>query len=1024
MTRDASASGARFFGALLAALLLLPSCGGGGGSGDITCRNVLDCPAGLLCLNGICRVGGGGGDASTPCSDASPCPGGQVCTDGRCVSADGGSTGCSCAPEDPCTAVTPGCADGGCARTGSECLASGDCEDGEPCTVDRCVCGYCEVEASADEGCCVTSAECDDGAACTIDTCVFNRCRHEGAPGCCARDADCDDLDPCTVDLCRDETCAHEPLGGGCCTSDRECDDGEWCTKDACVGGRCVHPRTVPDPRCGCATSAMCEDGNPCTTDRCEDRVCRYAAVTSAPAGLTCCTDATDCDDGALATTDTCVLNTCLRRPRPTCTADGDCAGAYACTESRCAQGVCVPAGTWIDGCCESDLECDDDDTCTVDTCSATNRCSNVFQLQPGCCQNDAQCDDGLACTTEFCCRSDLCTGTTTSVTRNHCTYTIRPGEGCCTNDLTCDDHLPCTFDVCVDGTCLNLPTGETCCAADGDCDDRDPCTVDRCQDGACLNDAIPGCCDASTDCDDRNRCTIDTCNAGTCAHARIPECCTTDSECNDHDVCTQDRCDPASGTCTHPRLSPCCEVDADCTSDDPCRAGTCNAAKDCVYAQVAGCCRVTADCDDGDPCTIDACVASRCHHQASSAPACCQPTYTWQNGFPYGAVSVDTWTFNPPSVGYGWQVVSGRPVVSAPYSLYYGNPSTNTYVTQFANLGSARTPVITLPNEERVFLNAWVWMELLNDPTADFQIRVVPGPTYSATTTLWDESLLGGNTGGEFRFVGLDLSPWRGQSVIIEFWFSTQKVTLPAGEGVYVDDIDIGHGCVPSPVECQIDADCADADPCTEAACVDQSCNELTVAGPTCCARRAYTATFDDGTLQGVSSGLVPGASTRYAWTPSEHRAASAPGSLYFGDPTRPCTGGEPGAVCPTYGDHLVPERAAGTADIGPLTLSGFANPILSFQLWADIDPIASVEPDRLDVVVISPATGQETVAWSSFSEGLQSTGGRFRQVVVSLEPWAGQPVRVRFLFATVDGFGFGEGVYVDDVSIGEDCR
>ena len=72
----------------------------------------------------------------------------------------------------------------------------------------------------------------------------------------------------------------------------------------------------------------------------------------------------------------------------------------------------------------------------------------------------------------------------------------------------------------------------------------------------------------------------------------------------------------------------------------------------------------------------------------------------------------------------------------------------------------------------------------------------------------------------------------------------------------------------------------------------------------------------------------------------------------------------------------------------------------------------------------MISQSTLQETVVWSSLTEGMQNTNGRFQPVVVDLEPWSGQTVRLRFLFDTADGWGCGEGAHVDDVSVGDDCR
>jgi hypothetical protein len=55
----------------------------------------------------------------------------------------------------------------------------GACDDGDPCTVDRCdpATGGCRRTPVAN--CCHTAAECDDGDACTDDSCVANQCRHD-----------------------------------------------------------------------------------------------------------------------------------------------------------------------------------------------------------------------------------------------------------------------------------------------------------------------------------------------------------------------------------------------------------------------------------------------------------------------------------------------------------------------------------------------------------------------------------------------------------------------------------------------------------------------------------------------------------------------------------------------------------------------------------------------------------------------------------------------------------------------------
>ncbi|MFO0973290.1 MAG: thrombospondin type 3 repeat-containing protein [Phycisphaerae bacterium] len=65
-------------------------------------------------------------------------------------------------------------------------------------------------------------------------------------PGSCSSDGQCDDGNPCTVDICDFPidaaglgSCIHIPLEN-CCTSDENCDDGDPCTRDVC-DGHCYH---------------------------------------------------------------------------------------------------------------------------------------------------------------------------------------------------------------------------------------------------------------------------------------------------------------------------------------------------------------------------------------------------------------------------------------------------------------------------------------------------------------------------------------------------------------------------------------------------------------------------------------------------------------------------------------------------------------------------------------------------------------------------------------------------------------
>jgi len=94
-----------------------------------------------------------------------------------------------------------------------ECTSDADCDDGDPCTADRCdvTAGLCEHRRGLCADRCVADADCDDGNPCTADRC--------GAGGSCARE--------------EIPGCAPRP-----CSSAQQCDDGDPCTRDACLRGR------------------------------------------------------------------------------------------------------------------------------------------------------------------------------------------------------------------------------------------------------------------------------------------------------------------------------------------------------------------------------------------------------------------------------------------------------------------------------------------------------------------------------------------------------------------------------------------------------------------------------------------------------------------------------------------------------------------------------------------------------------------------------------------------------------------
>lgn len=221
-----------------------------------------------------------------------------------------------------------------------------NCNDSNPCTVDRCDDNFgclhdpfCPADASVCNGtetcalvlvsidppirrpqCGRVPLDCNDGKACTLDSCLEpSGCRHVAL--------NCDDGNLCTVDGCA------EP--GGCTHTPRDCDDGDPCTADDCLPGNgCRH---VPITPC-CESAADCPDQvcaveRQCVANRCTDGV------------------APDCDDGDPGTDDACDAGRggCVHTPRggggsgTPCAGAGECpADADPCTVASCAAGRCT----------------------------------------------------------------------------------------------------------------------------------------------------------------------------------------------------------------------------------------------------------------------------------------------------------------------------------------------------------------------------------------------------------------------------------------------------------------------------------------------------------------------------------------------------------------------------------------------------------------------------------------------------------------------------------------------------------
>jgi hypothetical protein len=242
-----------------------------------------------------------------------------ACDSGYHPDGMGGCTNDPCIP-DVCAARNMACRNNGGV---AECFAP-PCNDGNPCTDDMVVSGRCVSTRRADGSTCSTSAcltgercsagtcaggtalRCDDGNPCTRDRC-------DPTSGCASSNDDTlvpDDAVACTVDRCAAGRASHT-------ATDATCDDGRYCTGvERCVPGDpaanargCVTSMvpTPPSPPTACAgytcdessrtfiasvrVGATCDDTIACTTGD----VCVSSGACVGTATASCTTPATTC---------------------------------------------------------------------------------------------------------------------------------------------------------------------------------------------------------------------------------------------------------------------------------------------------------------------------------------------------------------------------------------------------------------------------------------------------------------------------------------------------------------------------------------------------------------------------------------------------------------------------------------------------------------------------------------------------------------------------------------------------------
>lgn len=160
------------------------------------------------------------------------------------------------------------------------------------------------------------------------------------------------------------------------CSSHGDCDDNNECTTDTCINNSCENIAVEEDTSCGAEGSGICCDGE-----------CSAAA----------CTEDSNCDDGNECTVDICYnKGTCSAYCGYTDKDDGiSCSGGGICCSGTCAEATC-----------STDADCDDAESCTIDTCTdagtCSASCSNTWDVD--CCLPwNARCTADEECCSENC---------------------------------------------------------------------------------------------------------------------------------------------------------------------------------------------------------------------------------------------------------------------------------------------------------------------------------------------------------------------------------------------------------------------------------------------------------------------------------------------------------------------------------------------------------------------------------------------------------------------------------------------
>ena len=395
------------------------------------CTTDAECVAPATCVvtNGVGSCGlkpnGGACTAATQCRSGFCTEG--LCCDTACADATSGGLCKTCkgtktAPSGTCSNVDSGGSDpkSRCADTKSDPMKNADCSNAGSCNGNGACRPWPNNTACRPQTCPATGSTltseifCDGKGGCPqpqlsdTSSCAPYMCGPNAAclTAPCGGDADCAGGIACNSTL-TPATCGTTQGDGYSCADNTNCLHGH------CVGRTCCGSATA-----GCAISRVCYEANTTNpSNQCQQCTPGTSTTAWSPKGGVC-------DDGNPCTVnDTCNAGTCAGTQK-------NCDDQLSCTADTCnAQGNCV--NTVTTGCAISSHCYAAGDADPNNPCLQCTPATSTTAWSPK--ADTVTCDDGIACTT-----ADKC-----------------DGAGHCVGASTCTDGLACTLDTCnADGSC------------------------------------------------------------------------------------------------------------------------------------------------------------------------------------------------------------------------------------------------------------------------------------------------------------------------------------------------------------------------------------------------------------------------------------------------------------------------------------------------------------------------------------------------------------------------------------------